>query len=69
MVLIVVIAALMGMAIGVAATYLWTHRSYSGTIIFYQMSPDEAPVMTAELNESVDILHKRTTALFKVSHN
>lgn len=69
MVLIVVIAALIGIVMGVAATYLWTHRSYAGTIIFYQMSPEEAPVMTAELNESVDILHNRTTALFKVSHN
>ena len=64
-----VIVAIIGFVIGVIFTTLWARRSSVGTIMFYQIDPDEAPIMTAELKESVDMFRKRKTAIFKVSHN
>lgn len=66
---IVVTVAIVSFLLGAAFVYLWTRRSITGTIMFYQLDPDEAPIMTAELHEPVDIFRKRKTALFKVSHN
>ena len=62
-----------GMVVGVLVMFLFCYirdRSrHFGTIRFYQMEPDEAPIMTAELDRPVDDIRKYVRVIFKVSHN
>lgn len=62
-----------GLIVGVAIIF-WImsareHRRRFGTIRFYQMEPDEAPIMTAELDRPVEDIRKYHYVFFKVSHN
>lgn len=58
-----------GIILGSLLTYLLCRKPSVGTIIFYQLDPDEPPVMTAELNKPVEDFHKYKSVLFKVSHH
>lgn len=66
-------AFISGVVLGCVLMYLivaiMNHRRVFGTIRFYQLDPNEEPILTAELDKSVEEFRKNTHVIFRVSHN
>lgn len=69
----IVLALILGLILGSIAGYIFSRVRFDsmvfGTICFYQMSPEEEPIMTAELDRPVGDIRNHKHVLFKVSHN
>ena len=69
----IVAALILGLILGSIAGYIFSKVRFDsirfGTIRFYQLSPEEEPIMTAELDRPVGDIRNRRYVVFRVSHN
>lgn len=64
---------IIGLVLGSIAGYIFARVRFDsmvfGTIRLYQMSPEEEPIMTAELDKPLGDIRNHRHVLFKISHN
>lgn len=58
----------LGMVLGFVIYAIRIKSKIVGILRFYEQDPEEQPVMTAELHETVEGIYKRKYVIFEVSH-